>query len=578
MPLVSTTFSNTLPSGMHARWKAHGVAANGDTVTGLTDLSGNGRDLAKGGAGAAITYNASGPNSKGALTIPNTSMLACNTFTATGDPILTACTFYLVFKALSTHSPIFDGNTGGGNVWFKNATTSGVHELHSLTYGDGATLTFTRGANAPAHGYSVILGRGSTALGKGHYCLDWQSWCSTSFRAPKLTLSGNTVGKIEYCTTASGGSQSFVEAGWWPSMLSEYELGDVASYLCDEYALDRTCLDAATAVGCWGTSTTENGYPHRLYLNHLRALGIPVWNWGISGGTSTNAAAQETYVAAWASAQRQRGKKVVLVDFHGHNDPGPTLTQYQSASSPQANVRAIGTRHTVLSLSVWHNDASRKTGIDALNAWLTSSYSTRFDAFYDICAADTSLEPDADADEFGLYGDGTTTGSRVEFPTYWYDMVHHTVAGYDRIAERLLSTVTTELAAAPGPPVAGTASEVSHTATEVVLSCTASSGGYGSRTGQWERKEGAGAYANVSGATNLTSLSDSGLDPETTYTYRLKVSDSATDPFYVYSNEVEVTTDAEGGGGVNWSNLRFAPRRKRRRAPGGSFGIEWGGP
>jgi hypothetical protein len=117
---------------------------------------------------------------------------------------------------------------------------------------------------------------------------------------------------------------------------------------------------------------------------------------------------------------------------------------------------------------------------------------------------------------------------------------------YKRTASDSLTSVDSNEVAvttdAVGALVGGTIAEVTHTSTTTQLSSSvAASGGTGAITYQWQRKAGAGSYANVSGATSAT-LTDSGLTASTLYTYKRIATDALAAT--AASNEVAITTSA----------------------------------
>lgn len=97
---------------------------------------------------------------------------------------------------------------------------------------------------------------------------------------------------------------------------------------------------------------------------------------------------------------------------------------------------------------------------------------------------------------------------------------------------------------------AGSIAESSHTDTTAVLSSAApASGGTGTINYQWKLKIGAGAYANVVGATLLT-LSATGLAPATLHTFKRTVIDSVTSSD---SNEIAITTSVTPAVVKSWT-------------------------
>lgn len=97
-------------------------------------------------------------------------------------------------------------------------------------------------------------------------------------------------------------------------------------------------------------------------------------------------------------------------------------------------------------------------------------------------------------------------------------------------------------------PVAGTISEVAVTSTTVELSATAATKGVAGYTYQWyygnsPLSEGAG----LTFGTNSLSATATGLEPDTIYYFRLKVTDAVGN--VAYSDNFSSTTEEGGGGG-----------------------------
>lgn len=96
----------------------------------------------------------------------------------------------------------------------------------------------------------------------------------------------------------------------------------------------------------------------------------------------------------------------------------------------------------------------------------------------------------------------------------------------------------------PSPLAGGTIAPGTVTSTSVgILSSADASGGTAPVAYQWQRKTGAGAFANLPGAT-LAALTDWTVGPNTSYTYRRQATDSAAPAAVEYSNELPITTAA----------------------------------
>lgn len=309
---------------------------------------------------------------------------------------------------------------------------------------------------------------------------------------------------------------NFREIAIWSREINSTEAGDVMTL-----AMSRAGITATASLTGYfiqqGDSITE-GNGGTLNRNWPTYLGVPP-NVGLYNHAVTGRQLQSTLGAQDFDTDANRASAFLLC-YLGTNDisAGRTAAQIQADYTTYCNARVTAgfTRANIVIGTL----AMRSNVARDVNVWLRANYTTIGGRLADV-GADSLI---------GTETSGTTYGDSAN--------VHLNDAGYQLMADVFKAAVP-ELV----PPVAGVASEVSHSHNSAVISWTAGTYGIGAITAQLQVNPAGAGWSNVSGVTSSPGTASS-LTPVTAYQFRVAYTDSAASPRTVYSNTVSLTTDA----------------------------------
>lgn len=517
-PSPAVVDPSTLGSLIRSRHRASSLTPGATLTTGSVwpDDSGNGHDLAVTAGTATVTANSI--NGRAAVTFSSgwSARKASNYFPNTHWGVISVAKF----DAIAGNSSLWLDTAAGVNLIGETASplmyTTGSGQANAIS-----PTSRIRGDGWHSIYYSYGTAGTPYAGSQGKLSIDGQVWRTGTFPA---TVAGRGVimpfsGAWRIAETIGLSRQPT-----WPEYmaLQRYVSATYATY--DPFASD-------TVVICLGNSTTQIGMPYYLARRLAADLGCPVVNMAVYGGTVSTMDSQKVEILDQVAQFRALGKKVVIPIHHGHNNDFGATTVTHLKSAFFSDLRAAGAYLLLTTSSTWGYNPTKEAGRTVLNTWIMGSEApTYFDMRADVFGS---------SPEFGVYFDGSTTGSKNNYPALWdalsTDYVHPSkVDGCDKQAELIEPSVRTAIAAAPGLIDPKTVTPGAITSTSIAATCPAATGTKGSPTYQWYR-----AGVAVSGATGAD-LADSGLDPSTSYSYTRRA--TGADGYYRDTPAVSIST------------------------------------
>lgn len=313
----------------------------------------------------------------------------------------------------------------------------------------------------------------------------------------------------------------------------QVELFELHRYLAAKWGLWWPGADTGSTFIAWvGNSTTRySGGVASPFAQQNPSLKLIQDSVAIDGTNSVDAYRQRDQLEHLASYFSVRGIPSILVWHHGHNDNSTwNIDVLSDPNGPVQRFRRAGGRVMLHTMSVWaqRSDSDRQT----LNAWIRANWPTVADGMYDL----------GGSHEFGIWDDGTAPAgtSRGDFPSYFVDLTHPTVAGQQAKAT---------LAAPSLKAMMGRVSLVSNVSGAVTLTHSGVPAGW---SYQWYRATAAFDPLNaatrgsaLTGATAQT-LVDGTAQPGELYWYSCMLSHATQGS--AWSLPVSVGAKAAGGG------------------------------
>lgn len=415
-----------------------GVFPADDAAVTFLDKSGNARHLIQDGSVALPLYKAAIANGIGGIRFEPTTTdrrLKCSSFYGNWT---TGWHFIIVLRNRNTSGTsqevFWDGTSGhwmrglyrnvGGDdkTYWAGARSKAADEFLVLSFGGNSS---SESSGVPP---SSELGYNGSLLGAGN-------------TVPSTPVNGNTI------TLAREGSNEqydLCELIYYSTPVDRLERASVERGLCEKYGL--TADDGDHAVIFLGNSTSAftdavGSYPS-FVRESLRAEGYDpeIWNLGQPSGTDATLTNQKTYFESIVADCVSRGKKVVVVLFHGHNNNG-----WSSGSSVQGVLETYLSSvkssypNDVKTISVSCTGTSEASGISQANWEANRDWHRNSGLTYHDGIVDTSQF--SFAASYNVHDGANDTGN-------WYaDQVHFTQAGKEALAAAVYPEVLAQLEA-----------------------------------------------------------------------------------------------------------------------------------
>jgi len=380
--------------------------ANGATLAGWADRSGNGRNLA---TTAGVTYQTNALNAKPVVNIVDGGHLRTPAVTAS---LNAASTLVTVWKFTSAGEPIWD-NTAG--YWYSSCTTApnGFYALRASSNQVGGGNSWHCGTIR----HTPNATPNTTWPGCANTCYISVDDCDVVCENAR---NGPTPGNL--LELPRSGSLQIAELAIFDRPLMQVELYEIHRYLAAKWGLWWPGADAGSTCILWqGNSTTRySGGVASPFFQTDRSMRLIQDSLAIDGTNSVDAYRQRDQIEQIASYWKVRGIPSILVWHHGHNDS--SAWNIDVISDPNGSLqrfRRAGGCVMIHTMSQWaaRDDSDRQT----LNTWIRNNWQTVADGFYDL----------GGSAEFGVWDNGSAPAgtSRGDFPSYWADQVHPTLAG-----------------------------------------------------------------------------------------------------------------------------------------------------
>lgn len=407
-------------------WKADaGVTTSGSTVTAWADQSGNSRNATVTGSPQLLTNTLNG------LPVVSVPATGAKLSTPAAGADINSLSIIAVWRI----------NGANGNGWYPYLCTSPVstgffaYSISPVALGANAfgptpiqaNPTYQTGSGGSWHCFATSSG--TVTHGNDSPNLPWFA----SIDGNCAAAANNTVGPM----VASGATIDFPRQQYGPLQIAELLIYDRGLKRTEIYELQRY-LSARWGIW-WPGNDTGSTYVLAMGNSTSRYNGGPLAPLVINNPSAkliTDSLALDSTTAQWAWQTRKayeeivgywrnRGIPSVMVYHSGHNGSGGNngleVDAVTSAEGPIQRFRKAGGRVLIQTQTAWNGDSAREAFRTDWNAWLRDNWQLWFDGFYDL----------GGTAQFGVYDSGAAPAgtSRGDYPTYWVDAVHPTLAG-----------------------------------------------------------------------------------------------------------------------------------------------------